>query len=55
MHMGAMNMYIDFVYGCYIHVYLWCILVVYTCMFMLYMHASCMHIDGVYGCYVHVC
>jgi len=40
--MSSIYMYIDGVYGCYIHVYL------------LYMSVMYMYIDCVYECYVHV-
>ena len=47
--MGAIYMYIDGVYGCYIHVYLLCIWVLYTCILIVCMGAMYMYIDGVYG------
>jgi len=63
--MGAMYMYIDCVYGCYIHVYLLCIwvlctgiLIVYTgaisCILIVYMDDIYMFIYCVFGCYVQV-
>ena len=42
-------MYIDYVYGCYKHVY-GC----NACILTVYMDAMYMYIDGVYGCYIHV-
>jgi len=41
-------MYIDDVYGCYTHVYRWCIFMLYTCMLIMDMGAIFMYIDGVY-------
>ena len=38
----------------YIHVYWWCIWVLYTCILMVCMGAIYMYIDYVYGCYLHV-
>jgi hypothetical protein len=45
-------MYIDSVYGCYIHVYWWCIWVIYTCIIIVYMGVMYMYVDGVYECYI---
>jgi hypothetical protein len=42
-------MYIDYVYGCYKHVY-GC----NACILTVYMDAMYMYIDGVYGCYIDV-
>jgi hypothetical protein len=42
-------MYIDYVYGCYTHVY-GC----NACILTVYMDAMYMYIDGVYGCYIHI-
>jgi len=53
-YMGTIYMYIDSVYGCYIHVYWWCIWVLYTCILIVYMGVVDMCIDCVYGCYMHV-
>jgi hypothetical protein len=52
--MGAIYMYIDGVYGCYIHVYWLCIWVLYTRILMVYISVIYMYIDCVYGCYIHV-
>ena len=40
--MGALCMYIDYVYGCY------------ACILMVYMGARYMYVDCVYGFYIHV-
>jgi len=53
-YMGAIYMYIDGVYGCYIHAYRWYIRVLKTCILMVYMCAIYMYIDGVYGCNILV-
>ena len=37
MYIGALCMYIDCVFGCYIHVYLLCILVLYACILIVYL------------------
>jgi len=46
-YMGALDMYIDGVHGCYIHVYGWCIWELYTCILIVYIGAMYMYIDGV--------
>ena len=51
--MGGIYMYIDSVYGSYVHVCWLCIRVLCKCKLMVYMGA--MYIDCVYGCYIHVC
>ena len=66
-YISALCMYIDGVYGCYIHAYLLCIWELYTYILIVYIGAyfyACilmvcigviyMYIDGVYGCYLHV-
>jgi hypothetical protein len=60
-YMAPLYMYIDGVYGCCIHVNLFCIWVLCTCILMVYMAALMvymgaiyMYIANVYGCYVHV-
>jgi hypothetical protein len=64
MYIGALCMYIDCVFGRYIHVYLLCILVLYACIlivymvlciciWIVYMGAIYMYIDGAYGLYIH--
>ena len=52
--MGAMDMYIDCVYRCYIHVYWLCIWVLYACILVVRKGAIYMYIDCVYGCYACV-
>jgi len=52
--MGAIYMYIDCVYGCYIDVYVRCIWVLYACMLMVYMGSMYLYIDCVHRCYIHV-
>jgi hypothetical protein len=47
-------MYIDGVYGCYIHVCSLCLLVLYACSLIVYMGAIYKYIDRVYGCYLDV-
>ena len=42
-------MYIDYVYGCYTHVY-GC----NACILTVYMDVMYMYIDGVYGCYINI-
>jgi hypothetical protein len=64
----VINMYIDCVYGCYVHIYwlcIWvgcyvhvcwlCIWVPYICILIVHMGAMYMHIDCVYRCYIYVC
>ena len=67
MYIGALCMYIDCVFGCYIHVYLLCILVLYACIlivymvlficiWIVYMGAIYMYIDGAINTFaVQIC
>jgi hypothetical protein len=45
-------MYIDCVYGCYVHVYWLCIWVEDTRILIVYIGAICMYIDFVYRGYI---
>jgi len=52
--MGAIYLYIDDAYGCYIHLCWWCISVLCTCILMVYMGAIYMYFESVYWFYINV-
>ena len=49
-----MYIYVDGVYGCYVHVYQLCIWVLFACILIVYMGVIYMYIDCVYGCYYKI-
>ena len=53
-YMGGIYMYIDCEYGCYIHVYSWCIWELYTCILIVYLGVIYMYFGCVYGCYIYI-